>query len=84
MRSAFNSGCTFPHRKAAKQDPGVQDGEYGRAHHAGDAIADPSRFLTYESVWKPSLLRHHDVALFLRIQEMLFENLNMAGDPCWM
>ena len=41
VRSAFHTSCTFPHRKAAKQDPGVQDGEDGRAHGAGDAIADP-------------------------------------------
>lgn len=74
MRSAPNSGCTFPHRKAAKQDPGVQDGENGRTQHAEDAIADPLRLLAQNPGWKLALLRHHDVAIGLRNQEILFES----------
>ena len=74
MRSAPNPGCTFPHRKAAKQDPGVQDGENGRTQHADDAIAGPLPLLAPNPGWKLALFWHHDVALGLRIQEILFES----------
>lgn len=51
-----------PH-ETAKQDPGVQDGSFGRAHRAGDAIAGPMPPIASKPIKKLAPLRLRAVVL---------------------